>query len=320
MKQVLLWLLGVGAVIVIALRFDFAEMWVVVSTIHPAVIVGLLLLQTATLAFSAFQIFALLLQSAPTLRFTRIYPLFLAGHFVESVTPSLKFGGEAVKVYLFRRVSGLSYAQVTGAMVAGKYISLVPFLVIAGAVLVYGALGRSIPLVVYAGAAAVGLGLAAVYAGARWLQRQEVDSTDRLGSSLLGRGRVFLQRALEELPSLAESPLSRPLFGLAALVWVLYPIKVWLVAQALNLPIDIASVALATYSAYVVGLVPVFPGSLGTYEFSMAFLLNRFGLNPSEALAVTLTARFVTFWFPLVLSGVATVPLLAEFRKRKVME
>ncbi len=130
-------------------------------------IVGLLLLQTATLAFSAFQIYALLRQSAPKLKFMQVYPLFLAGHFVESVTPSLKFGGEAVKVYLFRRASGLSYTQVTGAMVAGKYISLVPFLAIAAAVLAYGAVRQSVPLVVYAGALAAASVLAAVYAGAR---------------------------------------------------------------------------------------------------------------------------------------------------------
>jgi hypothetical protein len=75
----------------------------------------------------------------------------------------------------------------------------------------------------------------------------------------------------------------------------------------LSLEVGLFSVAVITYTAYLISMVPLLPGGLGSFEATMVMMFSLYGLNPAEGLAVALISRLVTYWFPLGLSAFAAV-------------
>lgn len=313
MNRFLLWLLGILAVVALVATFGLADVLFVLTRINPVALLALCLLQVITLAMSCWQWYFLIGQSHGRITFARAFGIYLAGSFVESVTPSVKIGGEATKIYLFRQNTGLSYQQLTGVLLVHKYLSLLPFLLLISLLLSYSFLFLTVPAVVYHAAVALALLLFLATAGALGLLRR---SNQEASSGIFARIHRFLTTAIVHSWTLLGRKSFVHLSLVSLVVWLLYPVKVWLIVQSLGLQLNLHLVALATYTAYIVGLVPALPGSLGTFEASMALLLAQFGLTPTQALAVTLTARFVTFWFPLVFSALMTYRL-AMFRPKE---
>ena len=56
---------------------------------------------------------------------------------------------------------------------------------------------------------------------------------------------------------------------------------------------------IAFFVAYLVSMLPLFSGGLGSFEGSMALLLLLGGITPAEGLAAALLSRVITYWFPL---------------------
>ena len=88
---------------------------------------------------------------------------------------------------------------------------------------------------------------------------------------------------------------------LSLFIWILYPVKMYLLVIDVS-NISIIYVTAATFTAYSVALLPIFPGGLGGFEGAMTGLLLAFGLAVDDAVAVTVVFRFITFWFVMVLA------------------
>ncbi len=59
---------------------------------------------------------------------------------------------------------------------------------------------------------------------------------------------------------------------ISTLIWSLYPLKVYIVCRMLFIDVDFLTVAMVTYTAYMISMVPLLPGGLGSFEGSMALL------------------------------------------------
>jgi uncharacterized protein (TIRG00374 family) len=117
---------------------------------------------------------------------------------------------------------------------------------------------------------------------------------------------AFLRQAGEESRHLLSRRERLAFLSLNFIVWILYPVKVLLVTWMLGIEIGFAEVATATYIAYLVSMLPLLPGGMGSFEATMALLLSTTtNISFSQGLAVALVARLVTFWLPLVLSAAA---------------
>jgi len=93
------------------------------------------------------------------------------------------------------------------------------------------------------------------------------------------------------------------LIAVSALIWLLYPVKVFLVTGMLDLKISVPAVAIITFTAYLVSMIPLLPGGLGSYEGTVVLMFAFFGIGPAEGLAVALISRLITFWIPLFWSA-----------------
>ncbi len=284
LRQLSLWICGIGFLYGIARVFGTGEIISSLQSIPKAMIVLLLCLQLLTLAMSSFLWYYLLRKAGADLGFLRMFSLYLAGCFVESVTPSVKFGGEAAKLYLVRRETGLSYEEITGVLLANKIVTLLPFLLMSAVVFICSTsnlFAASINSLYYWSA---GIVCATILV------------------FILRAKKGFFYQAMQNCRQLLRGSMIVMLL-VSTGVWLLYPCKVYLIAQSLGHFIGYTNVAAATFTAYVVGLLPLLPGGLGSFEVTMATVLTHYALPMSHAVAVTLGARSITFWFTLVFSS-----------------
>ena len=94
------------------------------------------------------------------------------------------------------------------------------------------------------------------------------------------------------------------LFALSNLIWLLYPVKMYLLAVQFLPDASILLTGAAAFASYMVAMLPIFPGGLGGFEGAMSGLLLTMGFMQSDALVITVIFRFVTFWFVLLLAMV----------------
>ena len=83
---------------------------------------------------------------------------------------------------------------------------------------------------------------------------------------------------------------------------MIYPIKVILLATQFFPDINVVYLGAVTFMAYMIAMIPIFPGGLGGFEGAMISLIAALGGMASDALVVTILFRFVTFWFVFLFS------------------
>ncbi len=321
MKKTLLLLLSVfifGAMIV---YFGREDVYRVVTRITPAQIVLMTGLQLGTLFMSTYIWYDLLSLKSPGLSIVRVFGISLAGSFVESITPSVKIGGEALKVYLMKKETALDYSQLTAITLVSKFFSLLPFLLISFLTLLVAFFTIQLPLFIYA-AFAVLAGMVLVLlmlfhvdrlpAFPLWSGRAKSQAPRhpfaRAVHARITRMHLFLSDTSTQSKTLVTDTRKRLfLFGLSLIIWSLYPVKIYLVAGMLGYDLNLLVVILATYSAYLAGMVPLLPGGLATFEGTLALVLSYEGLAAYEAFSIALVARTFTYWIPLLISALAAL-------------
>lgn len=264
--------------------------------------------QLFTISLTAYQWHHLLRREDPSLRFIEVLRIHLAGGFVESVTPSSKLGGEAAKVYLFRRRTGMEYQRLTTYLLAHKYFSLIPFLALCIVLLTVATFTYNVPVLVHA-SFAVFAGLMAILI--LMVHRGKVpDGSVKRSFPRIRSAADYLRKASCGVQALTEPRDRVLLFGLSFLVWGFYPVKIYLTAMVLGIELSLALAVMATFAAYLVSMLPLTPGGLGTFEGSMALIMSVNGIPFAAGVAIALAARLFIYWFPLLVSALAALGVL----------
>ncbi len=120
---------------------------------------------------------------------------------------------------------------------------------------------------------------------------------------------LFINRAAMLSRSMTNRPENLALISLSTLVWIAYPIKVFLVARMLGLEPGLFPIAVITFTAYLISMVPLSPGGHVSFEATMTMIFSLYGFSPAKGLTVALLTRLVTYWFPLMLSALAAASL-----------
>lgn len=332
-KKLILWISGLVILTIAVVALGLEEITASVRQVKPETLVLLLVLQILTLLSLALQWQFLLKKLKQNLSFALVFAITLAGNYVESVTPAVKLGGEAAKIYLFRQHSSLDYDLLAGILLALKYYSMLPFVCLVVVFTGSAFINFNLPHLVLSAFAFLLLFFAAIAlvyfkAGTKPILGSVRPVPDRLiplpGSNIsmgiLREGLVSLKKRLVKIimfvnraamysRSMANCLERLALITLSTLVWLAYPVKVLLVARMLNLEIGIIPIAVITFTAYLISIVPLLPGGLGSYEASMTLMFSIYGFSLAEGLSVALLTRLVTYWFPLLLSALAVILL-----------
>jgi uncharacterized protein (TIRG00374 family) len=308
-------LLVLAAIVLVAGLDDVVA---ALSLFNPLWLVGLSLLQFLTIFLTALAWHLAIRAANGQVCFWATLRIHLTGSFIESVTPSSKLGGEAAKIHLLHRHTGLAYQELAAVTLVSKLLTLMPFLVLAGLCLAWEAVkGQMVFPAAFAFlalSAFTGI-LAWICHGQRLTEKAALTrpAGDGLGAWMgiaplfrIRQALAFLRQAGEESRHLLSCRERLAFLSLSFIVWILYPVKVLLVTWMLGVEIGFAEVATATYIAYLVSMLPLLPGGMGAFEATMSLLLSTTtNISFSQGLAVVLVARLVTFWLPLVLSAAA---------------
>lgn len=248
--------------------------------------IGVLLTSFAAAAFIYKQLTFRPLAFGPT------YLVQVAGSFAGRVLPA-GLGSISVN-YLYLRKQGHKSANAATIVALNNLLGIVGHSLWLGIVaLVWTGqitfhLPHAVPGWVYlaVGAGLVGIVLLVIIVRRRW-QRMIRDITKQFA-------------AYRDKPA-------RLLRGLVAsmLLTACYITIVWLSAHALEITLDWVGAAVTLTVGMLAQTVTPTPGGLGGVEAGLAAGLVVSGLALEDAVVVTILYRFITFWVPLVLGGMA---------------
>lgn len=294
---------GLILLLLILLYPGWSQVFESIRQVPLTLFMVLALLQMITILLSSYIWYALLKREIP---FIKVLTTYLTGSLLESITPAIKLGGEAVKVYLFSRLSSISYLDLMTILMAQKYISLLPFLLLSLLVLVPALFLYSLPPALYLSLLLLGL-LFFIF----FLPRERGHKREEKWSRLPGFLKTIAS-ARKRWPSVMSCRERRELLLVSTSIWLLYPVKIFLVARSLAAITDPIHSTISTFSAYIISMIPLLPGGLGTFEGSLAFFFTLTGNPHTEGLAIALTARLITFYLPLIFSIFALLYILPK--------
>lgn len=243
------------------------------------------------------------------------------GAVVESVTPGVKVGGEVTRGVLLRKDLGYTGQEAATLVTIQKLVSLTSFFLINVFAFTHisrqidGLWGTAVEVLVYVFLLGfIGLVLA-LFAATTWLEERIVPYTPkRRWLAVLHGYATTLFDSIRSVKGTRGELFKQ--FGLSMIIWLLYPVKMILLVHLFTTQYNPIILAEVTFIAYMVGMIPLLPGGLGSFEATMTGLLVAMQIEANQALAITLVFRFTTFWFVILLSLLYTA-MYSHFRGEK---
>ncbi|ABR55091.1 conserved hypothetical protein 374 [Methanococcus vannielii SB] len=325
-KKISFLILGMAVITAIALKLGLEDVYHIIVGISLYGIFFMVILQVISLFLSAYSLYILLIEKSTNCSMYEVFKIQLIGSFVESITPSVKLGGEPVKIYLLKQSTGLSYSELTAMLLVTKFYSLLSFLAILAAALLIGIMYLELPSIIYFSFAGLIGFLILFYTffninkffpkNKNDVKKEKRNFMSNLRlvkkvNSFLDTMANFLlktSKCSEEM--LKDYKKALKLLVISSIVWMLYPLKVVLVAYLLGFSINPIISVIGTFGAYAVSMLPLFPGGLVSFEGTLTFILSLDSLMPYEAFSVSVVTRIITFWIPLIFSGIVSLNLL----------
>lgn len=318
---------GIAAIVVLIIFSGPEQLKLTFSGLSPDSFLILFSLQLATIAAGSW-IWHFLLSKKARISYFNVFVINQAASLVESLTPSVKLGGEAAKIYLFRKQTQQSCEHLTGTLLVHKFLTMSPFVLLCILLWVPAFYFFDLPMSFHISMGTsvflcIGLGIVCYR---RPCPTQRPLSQDHVKGSnfsfiekskeyfrnILYRSTLFIHQARTSALTLLSLRETLILFSVSLSIWFFYPVKVYLAIQFLGYEVSFMIIALATLFAYMISMLPLLPGGLGTYEGGMTALLTFGGLSPAEGLSVALLTRLTTFWFPLGLSALCSLALFRQ--------
>ena len=229
------------------------------------------------------------------------------GAVIDSITPGVKFGGEVTRAALLSRFGNIPGEYSAAIVAMQKLFSLsalflilllttmyiigqVPFLQLHTQVLVYAIL--SLFLLIF---------LAMFLIPGRI--RELLQKRNEPRQTWICRVRNFLLVLLNLIENVRKNKRAlTALIFLSLFIWLLYPVKMYILAMQFQPYVGFVHIGAIAFAAYMVAMLPIFPGGIGGFEGTMSGLLIATGYSLSDAATMTVFFRFITFWFVMLLS------------------
>ncbi|MCL2574043.1 MAG: flippase-like domain-containing protein [Defluviitaleaceae bacterium] len=229
------------------------------------------------------------------------------GAIMDAITPGVKIGGEITRAVQLSRKTGCKGEQAAAVVAVQKLFSIsalcAALLLIAGWLL-------ALPFLVL---------LVSIFFVPHRIKLY-IQSRKEPRHVWSRKLRGFFIAALDQIMSIRDNKKAwSMLLPLSLLIWLLYPAKMYLLVIQFYPDAQILQIATIAFAAYMVAMLPIFPGGLGGFEATMTGLLVALGMAVSNAAVITIFLRFLTFWFVMLTSliFVTIYKLLAKRRARE---
>lgn len=251
--------------------------------------------------------------------YRRLVVTYLAATFANYVTPLGQAGGEPFIAYVLSRDTDAPYEESLASVVTADLLNLLPFFTFAAAGLSFLLLGPELPTAVRPlafGLLGMAVGVPAIAAGGWWFRERVQRGVVRLFTPIARRtDRLSVEgvrRRVEDLYAafgrIATNPWAlaeATLFAYAG--WAFFALPLFFAGRTLGVPLDPLLILFIVPASTLAGLVPS-PGGLGGVEVALvALLVALTPVGAATAFALALVYRLASYWFALVVGGVAAV-------------
>lgn len=236
--------------------------------------------------------------------------MFMAGFFMNSITPVGQFGGEPLMAYIVSRNTEAEYEEAFSTVLSADIINAVPpFTFVLGGslyLLAFGSINQLVVQAVYMALLATVVGGALVYL--LWFEAGKIEGAiiraAKYISNKLGRGKGLaekieekLRRVEESFRTIGESPRHLLELGVIAHLGFLLNIGcMYFILLSVGIDANIAPLYFVLALGSLGSFAPT-PGGSGAFEAVMAGLLTVFvPITFASALVVAIIFRLTTFW------------------------
>ena len=240
--------------------------------------------------------------------YTEMFYVNSQGTVVETA-PGGKLAGEVSRVFFLNNTMKSTTAQSAAVMLIQKIFSFIVFFLAALFAISYVISdanffqGAAVRFALYGVMFALLLLLLYVLLFPdKLLQRLSRDGTGKKRGKMIEKLKQNLLVVLNQATQLRQNlQLCLVLLLLSILAWALYPLQIYVLTTQLDAAPSFIYLGAITLAAYMISLIPIFPGGLGGFEGTMIALLYAAGVDASDALVVTILFRFGTFWFKVLI-------------------
>ena len=263
-------------------------------SLSPWVLVLLFALQIITQLLINLQWYLIAKASGSPIAYRDMVYIHSQGSIVDAITPGVKIGGEMTRGVLLAKIGQYTPSQAGAVVAVQKIISIlamaVVMLLLASHVVAWVAVALLAPFIIAPGPI-----------------RRYVMGRQAPKHPLCGKVRGFFIMLLHQLMGVkANKKICLLLWGISICIWALYPIKSYVLVLQFYPDAHFIYIAGITFGAYMVAMLPIFPGGVGGFEGTMIGLLVAMGLGLEGASMVAILFRFMTFWL-VMLMGVVYV-------------
>lgn len=298
---------------------DISEIKTSITLIESKTLLTLVLLQFTTILLVNLQWYTLAFALGTKISFRSLLHINMVGTFVESITPSLKAGGELSKIAIIKKQDGYNLGKATALVGVQKVISMFSFLLINFIGLIFFSiiLGKdAITIKSFISSFSILLGLFLILLSLLMFPDQLFKKLYTIPWLKIRKEKIEIK--IYEVKTYTGLILKRKRILawqtlLSLTIWMLFAFKAFIIGNALYLDLGILPIAFVSYTSYMAGMLPILPGGLGTFEGTSIILLSTFGISNGNSLTFTLLFRFITFWMVFLISCIYLVVNIIYF-------
>ncbi len=294
-------ILIVGLFIYLILNTDFGEIFNALRKAHVLHFAGLITLQFFTQFLLILQWHRISKKVLETGSFSKISYVFTKGSVIEAITPGAKIGGEATRLYYLKKILNAPTDKAINIILIQKSISMSVLMLVCIVCLMD--LSRHIKKLI---GLPFQIAIMAIFLSLVLLMITSLLFSSRVSTLLSKSENTFVQKINKFILSYSKSVISIGKkewiiqFLISIMVWVLFPVKMYILVKSFDLNLDLELTTAITMTSYMMGMLPITPGGLGTFEATMLALLSVFTTRNGVGVAITIIFRFVTFWFVII--------------------
>lgn len=301
---------------------NFKEIIYQIKKIDKLPLFILLLMQVITQLLLAFQWFGISQVVLGKSDFFKILHILTIGSVIEAITPGAKIGGEATRIYYLKRDLNCSTITSANIVIIQKSISMSVLFIIC--IIAFNYLSVTFEalfspftkfLVLFFGMISILFMFALLF-----FTKSLLKLLSKCNFKFANKLRNWV-----ESYSTAVSMLSTPQWILQFLisfaVWILFPIKMYVLTKTFALDLNFFVILAITMTSYMLGMLPLTPGGIGTFEGGMISLFSMIStsnlVDLSIFVTITIVFRFVTFWFVIIISLIYVL-IWTRFKKENL--
>ncbi len=247
-----------------------------------------------------------------------LYLLIFSSRFINNITPFTYAGGDPLsRTYLLNKTEKVPYVAGFASTAVEIILDLPIFVSLLLVGLFMSSVALSKTMLALVGVVWI-ISLTLVFMGLSRMLKNRTGA--KVAGKLIARILKLLRRkpnmrsissGIERFYSGGSSIIGHPktlakVFSFSILLWIFSFIRLFFVFQAFGISPSPVMLLMAVTIPAIVGLVPLLPGSIGTFDAAMIWVFTSAGLSLDVAMAAVALDRMITFVFS-TLAGAGTL-------------